>query len=379
MHSTSISFLSSTRYFHLWVFLFFSFPFFLSGQSTNPFLDIDVKSGKPSLTEAGASHFAKLALHCIGTEYPNKISHVLNNQSDILGPKRLHPAFYGCFDWHSSVHGHWMLIRLIKLFPNMPEAEEIRIAIETNLTSKNIQQEIYYLNQKSRRSFERTYGWAWLLKLADELLDWDDPQGKNWSQILKPLAETFVQRYLEFLPKQTYPIRTGVHPNTAFGLSFAHDYAISTQNKKLKALIELTALRYYGFDTNCPADWEPGGSDFLSPCLEEANLMRRVLKPDSFRDWYGRFMPKLGYNLRNPATVSDRTDGQLVHLDGLNLSRGWCMLGIASALGENDPRKELLLETANRHILATLPNIASGDYAGEHWLASFAVYALSIE
>ena len=351
----------------------------MSGQNDSSFIDIDIESGKPSITAAGASHFAKLALHCIGTEYPNKLSHVLNNKTEILSPKKLHPAFYGCFDWHSSVHGHWMLIRLLKVFPDLAEAADIRAAIAKNITTENIQQEIAYLNQKSRKSFERTYGWAWLLKLADELHDWEDPQGKRWSKILQPLANTFVDRYLEFLPKQTYAIRTGVHPNTAFGLSFAYDYALHTEHKELKALIELTALRYYGFDINCPADWEPGGSDFLSPCLEEANLMRRVLKPDSFRDWYGRFMPNLALNLRAPATVSDRSDGQLVHLDGLNLSRAWCMLGIASALTEDDPRRGLLLETANRHILATLPNIASGDYAGEHWLASFAVYALSVE
>lgn len=379
MQSTSLPILSSKRGF-LALFLFFCLQLaFCQEEDSVAYIDIDIESGRPSLTEAGASHFAKLALHCIGTEFPNKLSHVINSEKEILGPSRLHPAFYGCFDWHSSVHGHWMLIRLLKLFPDLPEEEQIRTSISQNLSAQNIRAEIAYLNQRSRKSFERTYGWAWLLKLAEELRDWEDVDGKIWSRNLEPLAETFVKRYLDFLPRQTYPIRTGVHPNTAFGLSFAHDYAVSSGHKELKSLIEITALRYYGFDADCPADWEPGGSDFLSPCLEEANLMRRVLKPESFRDWYSRFMPSLNINLREPATVSDRSDGQIVHLDGLNLSRSWCMLGIAQVLPEGDPRKDLLLETANRHILATLPHIASGDYAGEHWLASFAVYALSVE
>ncbi|MEM6804982.1 MAG: DUF2891 domain-containing protein [Bacteroidota bacterium] len=379
MHSTSLPFLPSKHLFLAFLLFFSLGAIFAQEQDSIAYLDIDIASGRPSLTEAGASHFAKLALHCIGTEFPNKLSHVMNSEKEILGPSRLHPAFYGCFDWHSSVHGHWMLIRLLKLFPDIPEGPEIRTAIAQNLTAVNIQAEIAYLKQRSRKSFERTYGWAWLLKLTEELNEWEDEEGKQWGKNLAPLAETFVQRYLAFLPKQTYPIRTGVHPNTAFGLSFAHDYAVSTGHAELKRLIEFMALKYYGFDADCPADWEPGGSDFLSPCLEEANLMRRVLKAESFKDWYGRFMPRLNINLREPATVSDRSDGQLVHLDGLNLSRSWCMLGIAQVLPEGDPRKDLLLETANRHILATLPHIASGDYAGEHWLASFAVYALSVE
>ena len=345
----------------------------------NPFLEIDVDTGHPSLTQAGASHFAQLAMNCIDKPYPNKISHVLISDADAQTPSELHPAFYGCFDWHSSVHGHWMLVRLLKRFPGMPETEDIRNKLSANLTEANIQLEIEYFKHPSRKSFERTYGWAWLLKLAQELDTWEDPQAAVWSRNLQPLADIIVQAYLDFLPKQNYPIRTGEHPNTAFGLSFAWDYALRREHKELKSLIELTALKYYGFDVDCPANWEPGGADFLSPCLEEANLMRRVLSTESFKDWFGRFLPALPQSLRDPATVSDRSDGKLVHLDGLNLSRAWCMLGIATALKDGDARKPLLMETANRHVLATLPNIASGDYAGEHWLASFAVYVLSVE
>lgn len=341
------------------------------------YLQQESENSALTLTEKGVSHFAKLALHCIQTEYPNKISHVMKDETDVQGPKSLHPAFYGCFDWHSSVHGHWMLIRLLKRFPDMPEASEIRKKIGMNLTVANIEQEVVYLNHPSRKSFERTYGWAWLLKLAEELKTWKDEDGKKWSEILQPLTDAIVSRYIDFIPRQTYPIRTGVHPNTAFGLSFAWDYAEEVGDEKLKESIRSAGLVYYGNDANCPAEWEPSGEDFLSPCLEEANLMRRILAPIAFRDWLGRFMPSLPSSLQSPALVSDRTDGKIVHLDGLNLSRGWCLSGIANALPKDDPRRNLFITTANKHIQLTVPNIASGDYAGEHWLASFAVYTLS--
>lgn len=347
------------------------------GQSEEePFYRMDAKTGQMELTLRGASHFADLALHCIHREYPNKLSHVMNDSTEVLGPKTLHPAFYGCFDWHSAVHGHWMLVRLLRQFPDLSEAADIRRKIHENLSQENIATEVAYLHQPSRKSFERTYGWTWLLQLALELHDWDDPDGKVWAENLQPLADVIEERYMDFLPRQTYPIRTGVHPNTAFGLSFAYDYAVATGSSELKAMIEETGRRYYQHDENCPAGWEPGGSDFLSPCLEEANLMRRILPRAEFLVWFGKFMPEISPNLQEIAIVSDRTDGQIVHLDGLNLSRGWCMKGIATALPEDAPMRKILLETAQKHISETLPNIASGDYAGEHWLASFAVYAI---
>ena len=342
----------------------------------SPFLKEDGKQLR--LTQEGASHFARLALKCLQQEYPNKLSHTMHDESEVQNPKELHPAFYGCFDWHSSVHGHWMLIQLLKRFPELPEAEEIRKKLGENLSVDNIAQEVAYLNQPGRKSFERMYGWSWLLKLSLALHTWEDAQGKLWRKNLQPLADAIAARYLDFLPKQTYPIRTGVHPNTAFGLSFAWDYAVRTQHVDLQTIIRESAMRYYGFDVDCPANWEPGGSDFLSPCLEEANLMRRVLKPEVFKDWFSRFLPQLPPGLREPATVTDRTDGQLVHLDGVNLSRAWCLYGIASALPEGDPRIALLRQIAETHIRLSLPNIADGNYEGEHWLASFAVYVLTM-
>ncbi len=334
-----------------------------------------------SLTQAGASHFAKLALKCVTREYPNKPEHVLNDGHDVQSPKTLHPAFYGCYDWHSSVHGHWMLVHLLRLFPDLPEAKEIRKALGQNLSDENIRVEVAYLKQKNRQSFERTYGWAWLLKLAEELSLSGDKDERQWSRNLQPLADALVESYLLFLPKQTYPIRTGVHPNTAFGLAFAFDYAKATGNERLANLIAERSRTYYGQDRNYPANWEPGGEDFFSPALMEADLMRRVLKPAEFRRWFNLFLPQVANgkpaSLLQPAIVSDRSDPKLVHLDGLNLSRAWCMRSIAAALPATDPSRKALVKSARVHAQDALAHVASGDYAGEHWLASFAVYLLS--
>ena len=333
------------------------------------------------LNKETASGFAGLAFKCIQKEFPNKLDHVMNNAGEVKSPKALHPAFYGCFDWHSCVHGHWMLVRLLKLFPDLPEAKEIRAAINKNLTAENIMAEVKYLHQPNRKSFERTYGWTWLLKLADELRDWNDPDGKKWSKNLEPLANAIVNNYLNFLPKQTYPIRTGVHPNTAFGIIFALDYARNTGNKKLENLLIERSKTYYEKDKNYPVSWEPGGEDFLSPALEEADLMRRVLSKEEFNKWFDNFLPDLGKgkdkNILEPAVVGDRTDPKLVHLDGLNLSRAWCMIGIASELNSDNPVKKILLEAAYKHAQDALGHVASGNYGGEHWLASFAVNMLS--
>jgi hypothetical protein len=340
-----------------------------------------LKSRNLSLSEAQASHFASLALKCIAREYPNKPEHVMNNGRDVDNPKKLHPAFYGCFDWHTSVHGHWMLVRLLRTFPSLPEASQIRKALDANLKAENIAGEVAYLKQPNRQSFERTYGWAWLLKLAEELSLWNDSDGKRWSGNLQPLVDALVNQYLAFLPKQTYPIRTGVHPNTAFGLAFAFDYAKTSRNKNLAALIAERSRTYFGKDVNYPGNWEPGGEDFFSPALMEADLMRRVMKPAEFQRWFHRFLPQLTTlrfkNLLQPAVVTDRSDPKLVHLDGLNLSRAWCMRSIAAALPANDPARRILAQSARAHAADALAHVASGDYAGEHWLASFAVYLLS--
>jgi len=344
-------------------------------------------SGKPTSKEVSkmsqqqASSFAQLALKGIQKEYPNKPGDVLNNTQDVKPPRATHPAFYGSFDWHSSVHGHWMLVRLLRLFPELPERKEIRAVLADNLTAKNLQAEADYFSRPNSQSFERPYGWAWLLKLAEELHDWDDADGKMWSKNLKPLADTILTRYLAYFPKQTYPIRSGVHSNTAFGLAFALDYARAISHKELVKLLEERSGTYFGKDADIPAAWEPGGADFFSPSLMEADLMRRVLAQAEFRTWLVRFLPKVAKaepkSLFEPATVTDRGDPQIVHLDGLNLSRAWCMRGIAAALAKDDPARKILTASADQHTKAALPHVASGDYAGEHWLASFAVYLLS--
>jgi len=342
-----------------------------------------MNGGANSLNEKQASHFAALALKCVAREYPNKPEHVINNTSEVKSPKELHPTFYGCYDWHSSVHGHWMLVRLLKTFPNLPEAAQIRSALEANLTAENVQAEVAYMRQPNRQSFERTYGWAWLLKLAEELMTWKDADGKRWSANLQPLAELIASSYRSFLPKQTYPIRTGVHPNTAFGLAFALDYAKTSGDRELEALLKERSRTYFAKDVNYPAGWEPGGEDFFSAALMEADLMRRVMPYDEFGPWFTRFLPMVGKSepsaLMTPAIVTDRSDPKLVHLDGLNLSRAWCMRSIARALSPKDSARAALDAAAEKHAAAALAHVASGDYAGEHWLASFAVYLLSTE
>jgi len=346
----------------------------LSAQTNPPPLKLT------ALNPAQATRLARLALGCLPKEYPHKLDHVMNDAGEVRGPRELHPAFYGCFDWHSSVHGHWMLVRLLKEFPNLPEAAEIRTALDRNLTAANLRGEVEYLGQKSRVSFERTYGWAWLLKLAEELQAWDDPQGRDWSANLAPLTDAIVRRYLDFLPKQTYPIRTGVHPNTAFGLAFAWDYARATRQAQLAEVVRERSRTYFGGDTNYPAQLEPGGEDFFSPALMEADLMRRVLPPEEFQRWFAAYLPGLARgepkNLLTPAIVTDRTDPKLVHLDGLNLSRAWCLRNLAAALPAGDARRGILSRAAAAHTGAGLAQVTSGDYAGEHWLGTFAVCLL---
>jgi len=334
-----------------------------------------------TISPAQASSFARLALKGVDQEFPNKLDHVMAGPDDTRGPKLLHPAFFGCYDWHSSVHGHWMLARLLRVVPDVPEAPEIRKVLNAHLTADALRVELEYFHRKESRSFERPYGWAWLLKLAEELNGWDDPDARRWAVNLKPLAELIATRYVEFFPKQTYPIRTGVHPSTAFGLAFAYDYARSTGHTSLKALVEERARFYFGKDADVPAGWEPGGADFFSPSLMEADLMRRVLPAEEFKTWFRGFLPKAAQGepraLFEPATVTDRLDPQLVHLDGLNLSRAWGMKRIAATLPPGDPARQALEASSLRHADAGLAHITSGDYAGEHWLASFAVYLLS--
>lgn len=330
------------------------------------------------LTLEQANHFARLAGDCIQRELPNMIQHMINGPSDVRRPRELHPAFYGCLDWHSAVHGHWMLVHLLRTVPGLAGAAQIRAALDANLTAENIAAEVAYFAGAHRQSFSRTYGWAWLLQLAAELHGWDDAGARRWSMHLQPLTETIVARYLAFLPRQTYPVRTGVHPNTAFGLALALDHARATGHAELAALLVERATTYYAADRDAPAAWEPGGEDFLSPALVEADLMRRVLPPADFAAWLHGFLPRLPPSLQKPALVSDRSDPKLAHLDGLNLSRAWCLRAVAGALPAHDPLRAELTEAGDAHAAAGLAHVATSDYMGEHWLASFAVYLLGV-
>lgn len=321
-----------------------------------------------------ANRLAALPLKCLQQEYPNKLNQTLADSTELQGPCELHPAFYGCFDWHSSVHGHWMLISLLKMFPDLDNSYTIREKISENITAENVRIEVKYFKKPHEKSWERTYGWAWLLKLAEELHTWDDPLARTLENNLQPLTDIIVQLYLDFLPKLNYPIRVGEHTNTAFGLAFAWDYAQTTGNLPLKNLLETRARDYFLTDNDCPLTWEPGGYDFFSPCFEEADLMRRILPVDEYRIWLASFLPDISspdFSI-NVARVSDRTDGKLVHLDGLNFSRARCMFGIARSIPEYGHLRNIALE----HIRFSLPAIIDGSYEGEHWLASFALLAL---
>ncbi|MBO2544699.1 DUF2891 domain-containing protein [Salegentibacter sp. BDJ18] len=326
-------------------------------------------------TREEANRLAELPLNCINTEYPNKLNQTLENQEALGEPSELHPAFYGCFDWHSSVHAHWSMVSLLKQFPDLEKAETIREKLKESLSEENIQGEVAYFNREQSDSFERTYGWAWLLKLAEEIETWNDPLAKELKQNLDPLTNLIVNKYLEFLPKLNYPIRVGEHANTAFGLSFAYDYAVATENTEFKQLISNRARDFYLKDDNCPITWEPGGFDFLSPCLEEVNIMRRVLPKNAFEMWLEDFLPQLKSKdfEMEVGEVSDRTDGKLVHLDGLNFSRAWVFYGLINQYPEKFSH---LQEIADRHVAYSFPNLVGDSYEGGHWLGTFAIYAL---
>lgn len=344
----------------------------------------EATNGLPPMTEEQVGAFAELAMKNIHREYPNKTGDVVTGPEGVLPPSELHPAFYGCFDWHSSVHGHWMLVRLLKQFPDHSVAPEIRRRLAISLTEENLRAELAYFEAEGHRTFERTYGWAWFLKLVSELDDWDDEQGRQFRQWCRPLEELLVQRTLDYLPKLSFPIRTGVHPDTGFALGQFLDYARATGNADLEQAVADRAMEFYRDDQNYPASWEPSGQDFFSSGLNEADLMRRLLDAEAFAKWLTRFLPQLGVQetgdskpLFAPVAVSDVTDGYIVHLAGLNLSRAWCLRGIADALPESDARKPRLIALSRSHASKGLEYVFSGAYEGEHWLATFAVYLLS--
>ena len=329
----------------------------------------------PILNLQEANRLAQLPLNCINVEYPNKLNQTIGGDDDLQSPKDLHPAFYGCFDWHSAVHGPWSLVSLLKQFPNLNNTEEIKQKLLTNISKENIEHEIKYFKGKHNKSWERTYGWAWLLKLAEELHTWNDSTARELESNLQPLTDLLVTKYLEFLPKLNYPIRVGEHTNTAFGLTFAYDYALTLNDQELKNMIEKRARDFYLNDANCPISWEPSGFDFLSPCLEEAAIMKRIMPKEEFKTWIGNFLPQLksvDFEIET-GKVSDRTDGKLVHLDGVNFSRAWSL----NKITEDLPEYQHLKNVANQHINYSLPSIVGDSYEGGHWLGSFAIYALN--
>lgn len=330
---------------------------------------------EPVFTLVEANKLIELPLHCVGTPYPYKPGETLESKADLREPISVHPIFYGCFDWHSAVHGYWSMVSLLKQFPTMDRAEEVRNILKNKITAENVATEMAYFNKEINKSFERTYGWAWLLKLTEELYTWNDPMAAELVQNLRHFADLMVARYKDFLPKLNYPIRVGEHSNTAFGLTFAFDYGKTVNDADLLDLISRRSKDFYLADQDCPITWEPSGYDFLSPCLEEVDLMRRVLSPEEFLAWLEKFLPELSdrnYHLK-VGEVSDRTDGKLVHLDGLNFSRAWVFYGLSMQF----PKYGHLANLANEHVQYSFPNLVGDTYEGGHWLGSFALYALN--
>lgn len=333
-----------------------------------------------TLTPDLAARFAAVALDNVVRAYPHKLDHVVADEADLAPPRTLHPAFYGSYDWHSSVHMHWLLVRILRTHPGLPAAPAIVAVLDRHLSREALAAETAYLARPGTQGFERTYGWAWLLKLAEETGRGEGEALRRWQGHLAPLAAAFVARYLDYLPRAGLPLRGGMHANSAFGLAFALDYARAAGHAPLAGLCEAKARAWFARDRDGPAAWEPSGADFLSPVLAEADLMRRVLPATDYGAWLQAFLPGLAAaapaSLFAPAVPTDRSDPQIVHLDGLNLSRAWCFAGIAAALGDADPRTRVLRAAAAAHLDAGLEGIASGDYMGAHWLASFAALAL---
>jgi len=337
----------------------------------------NVAASEP-LDPAAAQRFATLALTCVHKEYPNKIAHVLLGDADVQPPRLLTPAFYGCYDWHSAVHAHWLLARIARRFPGSETANAARAALAVSLTPENIGPEVDYMRGQGRTSFERPYGLAWLLALAAELRSWNDPQARTWVAALSPLEAEAAARIASWLPKLHYPIRIGEHSQTAFAFGLIHDWARIAGNSSMLALLESRGRDYYLGDRDCPLAYEPSGEDFLSPCLAEADFMRRILPATEHAAWLTGFLPRIPRSASAdwlaPGVVTDRSDPKLAHIDGLNLSRAWMLEGIAARLPKGDRRVAALAAAARAHAAAALPAVTGEHYEGGHWLGTFATY-----
>ncbi len=343
-----------------------------------PGAGIELPAARDGVVE---DRFAILALSCVHREYPNKIAHVLTGDADARPPRDLTPAFYGCFDWHSSVHGHWLLVRILRMDPETPFRAAIVDTLDVSFTADNIAAEVTYYTGPDRSSFERPYGIAWFLQLVAELHESDDPKLRAWRQILAPLEREIVSRIQAWLPNLAYPIRLGTHNQSAFAFGLMLDYARTVSDADLEQALEEKTLTFHRNDVNCPLDYEPSGEDFLSPCLMEADLMRRVLNDTEFAAWLGAFLPGIPLDGSNdwltPGVVLDAEDGKLVHLDGVNLSRAWALEGIVSGLPAGDPRVAALMASAALHRETGIAAVSDEHYSGSHWLGSFATYLVT--
>lgn len=342
------------------------------------------QTSKASVSQAQMiDRFAELALECVHKEYPNIVKHMMNSDADVKTPKQLYPAFYGCFDWHSSVHGHWLLTRIASQYPDSTHYQNILDSLDISFTQANIEAELAYLNRPGTgTSFERPYGLAWFLQLTSELREWDNPKAKAWLSLLTPLENKIVANISDWLPKLSFPIRVGEHSQTAFAFGLMLDWSKIAQQQEFNQLLIQTIKRLYENDLNCPLAYEPSGQDFLSPCIAEADLMRRVMPKSDYAKWLSKFLPTIPKNGQGDwlsvATVVDKSDGKLAHLDGLNLSRAWMLEGMAASLPNNDPRKLAIVNAAKAHRLSGIDSVINDmHYMGSHWLGSFASYLVT--
>ncbi len=372
---------------HVLLFIFSMLIAGALGRDQNRHLPAQVASAShlSGFDGEAAQRFARLALACVHKEYPNKLAHSLNSDADVAPPRKLTPAFYGCYDWHSSVHGHWLLARLARTFPDASFTPEARAALQQSLRQANIMQEVAYLKADGRASFERPYGLAWLLQLGAELREWEktdqSPLVGELSANLRPLEQAAAERLKTWLPKLSHPVRSGEHSQTAFALGLVIDYARNTGDQDFLNLLLTKARDFYAADKNCPLAYEPSGEDFLSPCLAEADVMRRVLPASEFAGWLGQFLPQVPRNgsasWLQPEKSPDPSDPKLAHIDGLNLSRAWMLEGIAAGLPRTDRRLVALENCAAAHRSAGLAAVTGEHYEGGHWLGSFAVYLVT--